>query len=43
MLYADVIMAEFKAISITIVVCSVAVLLTTAMLLQLMLKKPEAK
>lgn len=43
MLYADVIMAEFKAISITIVVCSAAVLLTTAMLLQLMLKKPEAK
>lgn len=39
MLYADVIKAEFSAISITIVVVSVAVLLSTALLLQLMLKK----
>lgn len=43
MLYSDVIMAEFKAISITIVVCSAAVLLTTALLLQFMLRKSEVK
>lgn len=43
MLYADVIMAEFTAISVTIIVCSAAVLITTALLLQAMLKKPEVK
>ena len=43
MLYADVIMAEFTAISVTIIVCSTAVLITTALLLQSMLKKQEVK
>ena len=43
MLYADVIKAEFTAISITIIVCSIAVLLSTALLLQFLLKRSEVK